>query len=81
MDEIADVPMPAERDSDAAVQGDATTEATSSGAVARRPQDELQHARDRALVEQAVNGNLEAFNELVRLYQDYLFSLVVRVVA
>ena len=36
--------------------------------------------RDRALVEQALGGNLEAFNELVRLYQDYLFALVVRVV-
>jgi RNA polymerase sigma-70 factor (ECF subfamily) len=46
----------------------------------RRPQDELAHARDRALVEQSLSGNLEAFNEIVRLYQDYLFALVVRVV-
>ena len=47
---------------------------------ARRPNDELQNARDRALVSRAVAGELEAFNELVGLYQDYLFALVVRVV-
>ena len=46
----------------------------------RKPQDELAHARDRALVEEALGGNLEAFNQLVVLYQDYLFALVVRVV-
>jgi RNA polymerase sigma-70 factor (ECF subfamily) len=46
----------------------------------RRPGDELQHARDRALVERAIAGDLEAFNEIVALYQDYLFALVVRVV-
>jgi RNA polymerase sigma-70 factor (ECF subfamily) len=40
----------------------------------------LQNARDRALVGRAVAGELEAFNELVALYQDYLFALVVRVV-
>jgi RNA polymerase sigma-70 factor (ECF subfamily) len=38
------------------------------------------NARDRALVERAVAGDLDAFNQLVALYQDYLFSLVVRVV-
>jgi RNA polymerase sigma factor (sigma-70 family) len=46
----------------------------------RRPGDELQHARDRALVEQARTGDHEAFNQLVAVYQDYLFALVVRVV-
>ena len=46
----------------------------------RKPGDELQHARDRALVERAIAGDLEAFNEIVALYQDYLFALVVRVV-
>ncbi|HYI21495.1 MAG TPA: sigma factor, partial [Candidatus Limnocylindrales bacterium] len=46
----------------------------------RKPGDELQHARDRALVERAIAGDLEAFNEIVSLYQDYLFALVVRVV-
>ncbi len=45
-----------------------------------KPNDALQHARDRALVERAVGGDLEAFNEIVLLYQDYLFALVVRVV-
>lgn len=45
-----------------------------------KPADTLQHARDKALVERAVGGDLEAFNEIVLLYQDYLFALVVRVV-
>ena len=39
-----------------------------------------ENARDRALVEQAKAGELEAFNRLVELYQDYLFSMTVRVV-
>jgi len=47
---------------------------------ARRPVDDLANARDRALVERAVAGDLDAFNQLVTLYQDYLFALVVRVV-
>ena len=42
--------------------------------------DDTANARDRALVERAVAGDLDAFNQLVALYQDYLFSLVVRVV-
>ena len=50
------------------------------GARLTRPNDALQHARDKALVERAVGGDLEAFNEIVVLYQDYLFALVVRVV-
>ena len=45
-----------------------------------RPVDELQHARDRALVKRALDGELDAFNELVTLYQDYLFAICVRVV-
>ncbi|MBA2557636.1 MAG: sigma-70 family RNA polymerase sigma factor, partial [Chloroflexi bacterium] len=40
----------------------------------------LQHARDRALVEQAQRGDLEAFNQLVELYQGYLFTMTYRVV-
>lgn len=39
---------------------------------------DLIHARDRALVEQALAGELDAFNRLVTLYQDYLFAMVVR---
>jgi RNA polymerase sigma-70 factor (ECF subfamily) len=40
--------------------------------------DELIRVRDRALVEQALRGDLDAFNRLVELYQDYLFAVVVR---
>jgi len=75
VDEIADAPLPADRES-AAAAIDAPAVPTKS----ERPNYELQHARDRALVEQALGGNLEAFNELVVIYQDYLFALVVRVV-
>lgn len=39
-----------------------------------------QHARDRALVARALEGDLDAFNRLVELYQDYLFAMTVRVV-
>ena len=45
-----------------------------------KPGNTLQHARDKALVERAVAGDHDAFNEIVLLYQDYLFALVVRVV-
>lgn len=62
-----DTPVQSERD-------------TAAAKTVQRPNYELQHARDRALVEQALGGNLEAFNELVTIYQDYLFALVVRVV-
>jgi RNA polymerase sigma-70 factor, ECF subfamily len=41
---------------------------------------ELQRARDRHLVERARGGDVEAFNQLVEAYQDYLFALVIRVV-
>lgn len=41
---------------------------------------EKRHARDRALVEQVLSGDLDAFNRLVELYQDYLFAMTVRVV-
>ena len=61
---------------------DATTETPSEeapGIVQPRP-DELDRARDRALVEEALKGNLDAFNRLVELYQDMLFGLTVRVV-
>jgi len=54
--------------------------ADADGAPVGKPVDTLQRARDRALVERAVGGDLEAFNELVLIYQDYLFALVVRVV-
>jgi RNA polymerase sigma-70 factor (ECF subfamily) len=50
------------------------------GEPIKRAPDTLQHARDKVLVERAVGGDLDAFNELVLIYQDYLFALVVRVV-
>lgn len=43
--------------------------------------DELNRVRDKALVEQALHGNLDAFNRLVELYQDYLFGVTVRMLA
>ena len=39
-----------------------------------------ENARDQALVAAALAGELDAFNQLVTLYQDYLFSMTVRVV-
>ncbi len=39
-----------------------------------------ERARDRALVETALGGELDAFNRLVELHQDYLFGVAVRVV-
>ena len=47
----------------------------------KRPVDRTpENARDRALVEQARAGDLDAFNRLVELYQDYLYAMTVRVV-
>jgi RNA polymerase sigma-70 factor (ECF subfamily) len=39
-----------------------------------------ENARDRALAEAALGGELDAFNRLVVLYQDYLYAMTVRVV-
>jgi len=57
-----------------------SAEPISHDADSARTSGELLHARDRALVERARGGDLEAFNEIVVIYQDYLFALVVRVV-
>ena len=54
---------------------------TAPDAPPRDRADELARVRDRALVEQALQGNLDAFNTLVGLYQDYLFSVTVRMLA
>ena len=43
------------------------------------PDDPVQR-RDLILIERARDGDLDAFNDLVRLYQDSLFALVVRMV-
>ncbi|HEY7600218.1 MAG TPA: sigma-70 family RNA polymerase sigma factor [Candidatus Limnocylindrales bacterium] len=86
MDDIAprpDAVRPDEEAQPGRQPGAATPEHAASAAAtptSRRPGDELQHARDRALIEQARSGQLEAFNQLVVVYQDYLFALVVRVV-
>jgi RNA polymerase sigma-70 factor (ECF subfamily) len=42
--------------------------------------NEEYHARDRQLVAACLEGNLEAFNRLVELYQDMLYGICVRVV-
>ena len=42
--------------------------------------DDPVQRRDLILLERARDGDLEAFNDLVRLYQDQLFALVVRMV-
>jgi RNA polymerase sigma-70 factor (ECF subfamily) len=59
---------------------DATTNSESADRARRAAADDPANVRDRALVERAVAGDLDAFNQLVALYQGYLFSLVVRVV-
>ena len=56
-----------------------TTAGTDEEAASDAPRDP-HRARDRALVDAALRGDLDAFNELVALYQDHLFALVVRVV-
>ena len=52
----------------------------SVAAVTSAARHEADRERDRALVDEALRGALEAFNQLVEIYQDYLFSIVVRVV-
>ena len=42
--------------------------------------DDPVQRRDLILLERARDGDLESFNDLVRLYQDQLFALVVRMV-
>ena len=59
---------------------DQTPEPNEAGQARRSVADDPNNVRDRALVERVVAGELDAFNQLVALYQDYLFSLVVRVV-
>jgi RNA polymerase sigma-70 factor (ECF subfamily) len=54
-------------------------ELNASAPAAPTPRD-IQQARDATLVGRALGGELEAFNEIVAVYQDYLFALVVRVV-
>jgi RNA polymerase sigma-70 factor, ECF subfamily len=68
---------------DGVAGGNVVTEARSGAdarAEARRIGDESGQAIDVALVEEAVKGRLEAFNELVTRHQDHLFALVYRLV-
>jgi RNA polymerase sigma-70 factor (ECF subfamily) len=51
-----------------------------AGATGTDGARDFENARDRSLVGRALEGDLSAFNELVALYQDYLFALVFRVV-
>ncbi len=44
------------------------------------PPEDAATLRDRFLLERAQAGDLDAFNDLVRLYQDHLWALVVRLV-
>ena len=48
--------------------------------VPRFVHNEEYHARDRSLVAATLEGNLDAFNRLVELYQDTLYGICVRVV-
>ena len=85
MEETIEASVPGEPAADESVPESAAVPASEQPATPdrgrfRKPGDELLHARDRALVERALAGDLEAFNEIVALYQDYLFALVVRVV-
>ena len=62
-----------ERVADGQVVTDARAENDRSAAA-------LDATIDAALVEEALGGRLEAFNELVRRHQDHLFGLVYRLV-
>jgi RNA polymerase sigma-70 factor (ECF subfamily) len=69
------------------VDGQVVTDASGkdevlADAVAGRPRpgDAAGQAVDAALVEEALGGRLEAFNQLVARHQDHLFALVYRLV-
>jgi len=70
VEEIVRTPVATDSEGADQTPGQRSTEATA----------DARNARDRVLVERAIAGDLGAFNELVGLYQNYLFSLVVRVV-
>jgi len=71
---------PSEPQSGAEPAAEPVQAAETADAPPTKPHDAFQHARDKALVERAIGGDVDAFNEIVLLYQDYLFALVVRVV-
>src|SRR5450756_1203526 len=53
---------------------------TDTGAAESRRAEDLGQGMDVALVEQALRGELDAFNQLVVRHQDHLFALVYRLV-
>jgi len=65
------------------IEHTATLRAPSRAMVERQasavPEDPVQR-RDLTLIERARGGELDAFNDLVLLYQDQLFALIVRMV-
>jgi len=68
-------------DHDPALEATSQAPSVEAAAVVPPRSDEADRARDGALVEEALRGNLDAFNRLVELYQDMLFGLTVRVVS
>jgi len=69
------------------VDGQVVTEASGADQLpadaasgGHRPGDAAGQAIDAALVEEALGGRLEAFNQLVERHQDHLFALVYRLV-
>ena len=45
-----------------------------------RARIDFERARDKALVEVALGGDLDAFNQLVEFHQDHLFGVAFRVI-
>jgi RNA polymerase sigma-70 factor (ECF subfamily) len=55
-------------------------EVTPTATSPDRARIDFERARDKALVEVALGGDLDAFNHLVELHQDHLFGVAFRVV-
>src|SRR4051794_10721312 len=67
-----DVPSPG-TGAAGSLDSDARTEAVDEATARARAAAEEIHRRDRSLVSAALEGNLDAFNHLVELYQDMLY--------
>jgi RNA polymerase sigma-70 factor (ECF subfamily) len=85
-DEPPEPPQPAARPTTAPISGaetdapDESAEVVDEATARARAAAEEIHRRDRGLVSAALDGNLDAFNHLVELYQDMLYGLCYRVV-
>ncbi len=78
---MADPRVDEHREPPAGARGDDGPGAVSSdGEATPTAVDDPVQRRDRILVERALAGDLDAFNDLVECYQDQLWSLVVRMV-